>query len=183
MTSGGLPIELLFFEASKDLNKISLNWATASEINFDYFDLDKSSDGKIFQSIARIKGNGTTSERHDYDFEDNFPLIGKNYYRLTSVDFDQYREDFKVIVQNYLGDKMFTVSPNPSDGQTITLNFNFDSNEGQVVIYDSMGSIVDSFQVNETGKVAFTTMLKNGIYFAKYSSPSFTGVVRFLVQQ
>ena len=49
-----------------------------------------SSEGKSFQSIAKVKGNGTTTQRHDYFLDDEKPYIGKNYYRLKSVDFDGY---------------------------------------------------------------------------------------------
>jgi len=183
-TGSVLPIQLIDFESSiLENGKVKLDWATASELNFDHFDLEKSTDGLSFISIGRVKGSGTTNERHDYSFDDDFPLIGKNYYRLTSVDFDNYRETFKVIVQNYSGEKDFQISPNPSTGRTINLNFNFQNDEGQVAIYDAMGSIVDSVKINETGEVSFTNTLKNGIYFAKYSSPSFTKAIRFLVQQ
>jgi len=178
-----LPITLTSFNVSINHTKIDLTWSTATELNFDYFSLEKSSDGKLFNEIAQVKGHGTTNEKHDYSFDDNFPLIGKNYYRLTSVDFDNYKEAFKVIVQDYSGEKDSQVSPNPTDGQMITLNFNFDTKEGQVVIYDSMGSMVDFFQVNETGVVSFTNPLKDGIYFAKCSSPSFNKTIRFLVKQ
>ena len=88
-----------------------------------------------------------------------------------------------MIVQNYSGEKEFQVNPNPSNGQTVTLNFNFDSKEGQVVIYNSMGSIVDSFQVDKAGEISFTNSLKDGIYFVKYSSPSFVKAIRFLAKQ
>jgi len=178
-----LPITLLSFNAKTNDKDISLSWSTASELNFDHFDLQKSDDGSNFKSIGQVKGHGTTNERHDYSFDDNFPLIGKNYYRLTSIDFDNYRETFKVIVQDYSGEKDFLISPNPSDGKALALNFNFDSTEGTVVIYDNIGSIVESFQVNEMGEVTFSNVLKNGIYFAKYSSPSFTKAIRFLVSQ
>lgn len=183
LSTSGLPITLISFETRRNRNSIDLTWATASELNFDYFNLEKSSNGRDFYSIANIKGHGTTNERNDYGFEDNFPLIGKNYYRLTSVDFDNYKEIFKVIEQDYSGEKNFDVSPNPSDGRTITLNFNFDSNVGQVVIYDNMGVIIDSFQVDKSGEVSFANSLNDGIYFAKYSSSSFTKAIRFLVRQ
>jgi hypothetical protein len=178
-----LPITLSQFYAITNANSIDINWSTAAELNFDYFSLQKSANGKTFNEIAQIRGHGTTNEAHEYQFEDSFPLIGKNYYRLTSVDLDNYRETFKVILQNYSGEKNFQVSPNPSDGRTITLNFNFESTEGKVVIYDSMGSIVDAFQVDKAGEVSFSNSLKDGIYFAKYSSPSYTKAVRFLVQR
>jgi hypothetical protein len=183
LSTTGLPITLISFEARRNENSVGLTWVTASELNFDYFNLEKSSNGKAFYSIAKVKGHGTTNEENEYRFEDNFPLIGKNYYRLTSVDFDNYRETFKVIEQDYSGEKNFQVSPNPSDGRTIGLNFNFDSNEGQVVIYDNVGSIVESFRVDKAGEVQLASNLKDGIYFAKYSSPSFTKAIRFLVKQ
>ena len=178
-----LPVTLTGFFSSLETTSINLKWSTASELNFDYFSLQKSADGKLFNEIAQVKGHGTTNEKHDYSIEDNLPFIGKNYYRLTSVDFDNYRETFKVIVQDFSGEKDFNVSPNPSDGRTITLNFNFDDNEGWVAIYDSMGSIVASFQVGNAGEVSFANTLKDGIYFAKYSSSSFTKAIRFLVKQ
>lgn len=177
------PVTLLNFYSSLGYENVILHWSTASELNFNYFDLQRSNDGSNFNSIGEIMGHGTTNVRHDYSFEDNFPLIGKNYYRLTSVDFDNYRETFKVIVQEYAGDKDFQISPNPSDGKTINLHLNFDSKEGQVIIYDNIGSAVEAFQVTETGEVTFVNTLKNGIYFAKYSSPSFTKAIRFLVRQ
>jgi hypothetical protein len=181
--NSALPVTLTSFTTSVGDHKIDLAWSTASEVNFDYFSLQKSPDGKLFNEIAQVKGHGTTNVSHEYQFEDNFPLIGKNYYRLTSVDFDNFQETFKVIVQDYSGEKNFQVSPNPADGKTINLHFNFDSNQGQVVIYDNMGSIVESYKIDETGEVSFADSLKDGIYFAKYSSPTFTKAIRFLVKQ
>jgi len=178
-----LPIELLFFNSQTGDHKISLKWATASELNFDYFDIEKSGDGLNFKTISNIKGNGTSYERHDYEFEDNFPLIGKNYYRLTSVDFDNYRETFKIIVQPYSGEKEFQVSPNPTVGLSISVRLNFDGSGGYVIIYDNIGSIVSRFEMNESsGKISFLNPLKSGVYLAKYTSSSFTKTVRFVVK-
>jgi len=180
-TTYSLPVTLLFFSGALNSDYIKLSWATASELNFDYFDLEKSSNGKDFFSLANVNGHGTTNERHDYSFEDNFPLVGKNYYRLTSVDFDSYRETFKVIVQNYSGEKTFQASPNPSDGLSLTLTFNFDQSDGQVTIYDNMGIFIASFQVQESSRLLFSNPLRSGIYFAKFSSPALTKTIRFLV--
>ena len=114
---------------------------------------------------------------HEYQFEDNFPLIGKNYYRLTSFDFDNYQETFKVIVKNYSGEKIFNVSPNSTDGETIAFSLNLESNEGQIIIY-SMGTIVDSFQIDKAGEISFANSLKDGIYFAKLFQSNFDFLVR-----
>lgn len=182
-TSGVLPVVLTVFDSKSNETSIQINWSTASEINFDYFDLQKSNEGWSFNSIARIKGHGTTNKKHSYQFEDTFPFIGKNYYRLTSVDFDNYQETFGVLVHEFSGRKEFHISPNPSDGQSVTLNFNFDNEPGeQLVIFDSIGSIVGTYQVSGSGHISFANPLKGGVYFARYSSTSFTKTVRFLVK-
>ena len=181
-TNSVLPVELILFNSNSNGNAIQLTWATASEINFDYFKLEKSSDGKEFSNLANIKGHGTTNEMHRYQFEDLFPLIGKNYYRLTSVDFDNYQEVFKVIVQEFTHEKEMNVVPNPSDGLSLGLSINFDDPNGQVALYDNVGISIGMYSVSKTGSIIFSPPLKSGVYFARYSSTSFTKTVRFLVK-
>jgi hypothetical protein len=181
--TGPLPITLLSFNVENVSNSIRLKWATASEENFDYFNLEKSVDGKTFISIAHIKGNGTTNVQHSYFFEDSFPLIGKNYYRLTSVDFDNHSETFHVILIEYSGEREFNVSPNPSDGFSLGLHFNFsDDSVMQVTVFDNIGHVVGSSKINATGSISFVNPLKDGIYYATCTSHSFRKTVRFLVK-
>jgi hypothetical protein len=183
-SEGGLPIELLFFKASKGLKKVSLSWATASELNFDYFDVEKSSDGTNFNSLARIKGNGTTNIRQDYSLEDEKPLVGKNYYRLKAVDFDGYTEYFNVVMVDFDGSKAFSVSPNPSDGVTFTTETNFkQENRAFVAIYSTIGSEIARFEVTgNKSSLALPVKLESGVYYAKYISSDFTSTVRVLVK-
>ncbi len=83
-----LPIELLFFTAEMIDESIMLKWATASEINNDYFTIERSSDLRNSTEIARINGAGTTRNTCYYQHEDNKPLRGINYYRLKQTDYD-----------------------------------------------------------------------------------------------
>ncbi len=177
------PIKLSSFSAITGQESIVLNWATDSELNFDYFSLERSIDGMRFNEIAQIKGNGTTNERHNYSYEDNAPIIGRSYYRLTSNDFDSYQETFKVVFVEYRGEKKFLVSPNPSDGSSLRLNFNFENDaDAQVTIYDNLGSAIGTYRVVGTGSINFDNALKGGVYLAKYTSVTFTKTERFLVK-
>jgi hypothetical protein len=177
-----LPVTLTDFYLSLGATSIDLKWSTATELNFDYFSLQKSADGKSFYEIAQVQGHGTTNVAHNYSYQDQSPLIGKNYYRLTSVDFDNYQETFRVIEQDYTGAKDFMVSPNPTDGTSITFNLNFGEANGNVTIYDQLGLPVASYQVNETSTILFTNPMKSGFYVARYSSPLFSKAVRFVVK-
>lgn len=59
---GALPIELLEFTAKSDLNNsVALEWTTASEVNNDYFELQKSNDGVNFETFAKVKSKGNSN--------------------------------------------------------------------------------------------------------------------------
>jgi hypothetical protein len=183
-SNGSLPIELLFFQGSKGLKNIKLKWATTSEINFDYFDIEKSADGKVFQKIARVTGHGTTNKRNDYFLEDEKPYFGKNYYRLNSVDFDGYTESFNVVMVDFDGIKAFSVSPNPFDGITFTTETNFvPQTRAFVAIYSTLGSEIARYEVSgEKSELIMPVKLASGIYYAKYISGDYTSTHRVVVK-
>lgn len=182
--NGSLPIKLIAFSVIPGNKSLVLQWATASELNFNYFLLEKSGDGKTFIEITRLKGNGTTSDQHNYSYEDNNPIIGKSYYRLTSVDFDGYTEVFPVVLAMYNGEKDFHVSPNPTDGSTIGWSANFLETDlkASLTIYDDAGSQIGTFEISGANKITLNAQLKSGIYLIKYSSSTFTKTARFLVR-
>lgn len=82
---GYLQIELIKFEAVKEMNKVYLSWSTASEINNDYFEIERSSDGRDFYPIQKVKGTGNSSKTSRYYEFDTDPLHGVSYYRLKEV--------------------------------------------------------------------------------------------------
>lgn len=90
-----LPVELMYFRA-ESLNEIKLTWATSSEINNDYFSIERSEDGSHFYEIGQISGNGNTNEVVEYEFTDRFVFAPVAYYRLRQVDYDGRYEYFDV---------------------------------------------------------------------------------------
>ena len=84
-----LPVEMLSFEGRSENRKVKLNWKTSSELNCDYFIIERSNDGKTFEQIGKVSGNGTTHTQENYAFTDEVPVHGQvNYYRLREYDFD-----------------------------------------------------------------------------------------------
>lgn len=182
-SSSTLPVTLLSFAAKANTTTIELNWATATELNFDYFDIQRSFSGIDFTSIGQVTGHGTTNQPHNYLFEDKSPLIGRNYYRLRSVDFDGYTEYFKVVLADFSQNKEFSLFPNPTDGKSITskINFQLDS-EYSITIVNSFGVVVGSYtSMQPQVELIFADNLRPGIYFARLSSSEFNKTNRFIV--
>ncbi len=117
-----LPVELLSFEAEFEDNQVVLNWSTASEINNDYFSIERSVDGSEFISIDRVEGSGTTNELQNYRYIDKNISNGTIYYRLKQVDFDGSFEYSPIEAVNVeISDFLFDVFPNPSRNGNLTL--------------------------------------------------------------
>ena len=104
-----LPVELVYFEAKAiDNHQALLNWQTASELNNNYFDVERSYDAIHWEWVGKVAGNGTTTQLTDYSFVDK--TIAKSqqtaYYRLNQIDYDGANEytDIRSV--------RFTVKPN-----------------------------------------------------------------------
>lgn len=84
-----LPVEMIGFTADMcDFGSICLNWATGTEINNDYFLLQRTTDIMNWENIGRIDGAGNSSDILEYEFVDDFDGYGLVYYRIVQYDFD-----------------------------------------------------------------------------------------------
>ncbi|MER3328941.1 MAG: hypothetical protein RIF34_05125, partial [Candidatus Kapaibacterium sp.] len=94
-----LPVELIRFEASIKNDEIVVVWETASELNNDYFELHKSSNGVDFNIVTQVNGNGTSSQYQRYEYTDKETALNRFvYYRLKQVDYDGQYEWFETIL-------------------------------------------------------------------------------------
>ncbi|TZF85507.1 hypothetical protein FW774_00035 (plasmid) [Pedobacter sp. BS3] len=81
-----LPVTLGKFDAVAENNRSKISWTTFSEINNDHFEVQRSTDGKNFETLQRVAGKGTTGNPSDYVVYDGNPRNGINYYRLLQFD-------------------------------------------------------------------------------------------------
>lgn len=155
MTGGGaLPIKLLNFEANSKGNSVNINWSTASEINNDYFTIEKSSDGKIYEICDNIRGAGNSLKTLKYSFTDNKPFSGRSYYRLKQTDYDGKFEIFNpvsVVVENQASVSIQKFGPNPFvDDFTVDLHSAVSGNV-EINLINIRGQLIKSefIQLNE----------------------------------
>jgi len=83
-----IPVELTSFSASVAGTNVELNWATATEVNNQGFDIERSANNVTFEKIGFVPGFGTTTEPKSYSYTDQSVSNGKYYHRLKQIDYD-----------------------------------------------------------------------------------------------
>lgn len=83
-----LPVELAGFHARRQNDAVVLDWETKTETNCDYFAIERSADGRVYEELDRAPGAGNSVLPRQYRWTDTDPLPGRNYYRLRQTDFD-----------------------------------------------------------------------------------------------
>lgn len=92
-----LPVTLLNFEAENKKNYVELKWSTATEVDNDYFVIQKSNDGEDFTTTTTKDGVGNSNIIQNYLYKD-FTILNKiTYYKLLQVDYDGKVTNLKTV--------------------------------------------------------------------------------------
>ncbi len=114
-----LPIKLSYFRVKQEDGAAKLTWATATEVNNDYYTIERSSDGINFNELFDVNGAGNSTKEILYSVYDSDPIMGYNYYRLRQTDYDgnsEYSETINFKFIKTTGENKIIVSsssPNP----------------------------------------------------------------------
>jgi len=162
-----LPVELIMFDAIPIENKrVRLNWVTASEINNDYFTVERSKDVFHWEAVTQVDGSGISNTSINYEAWDDDPYVGTSYYRLKQTDFDGRIAYSNIVKVNLTTpNNIVFVSPNPA------MNFltisSGETNIDQVEIYDAIGKHCLSAKIikDMPSHVIDVSGLSQGIYF------------------
>jgi hypothetical protein len=133
-----LPVELLSFRGEGIDGKVHLFWSTATEINNDYFEIERSSVATEWELLHRENAVGNSNTTTHYSTIDPNPFNGINYYRLSQTDFDgtkEYVGEVIAIEMSRLGYESYSF-------QNGVLNLYFDaetSTDIDIRLYDALG--------------------------------------------
>ena len=158
-----LAVSLIRFDAKSANGTVKLEWATASETDNDYFDIERSADVRNWKAIDRIKGAGTVNTARNYATTDSSPLDGRSYYRLKIVDFEGKTEYSNIRVIQMNTTPAPSVYPNPA---TTSLTLSGKTN-GHVKIYSLAGQEVGQIEVKGEKTVIPIKELPVGSYLIK----------------
>lgn len=151
-----LPVKLINFEGRLiNYNKAQLSWTTVTELNNDFFILERSSDLIEWELVKFVDGAGTTNSVINYSELDTDLLKGTSYYRLTQIDFDGTAELHPdlVVINRTTQFNSVNIYPNPA---TETLNLSFSQvaeNISNPKIYSISGKLIHEVFLNNVKEI------------------------------
>jgi hypothetical protein len=139
-----LPVTFLNFSAARQGSGIAIKWSTATEINNNYFDVEKSTDaGNSWNLLNTVTAAGTSFSRKDYSSYDAKPVSGDNYYRIKQIDADgNFKYSITVRINVNIDGITSTVLNNPfTNGIAVDL-LSSNSTSLNVKLIDIAGKVV-----------------------------------------
>jgi hypothetical protein len=160
------PLTWAYIQLRRFSEGFDLDWGTEQEKNVDHFDVQRSVDGLDWHSLTLQHATGTSSRLTAYEFRDDHPLSGLNYYRIVENDFDGSSDVSRVVAARF-GDPDLTVFPNPAlDFISFSMDPAIRKQTSRVLFYDLTGRICDvqpwSDQSISVGN------LVQGLYFIEF---------------
>lgn len=165
-----LPLKLINFSVSKQINGNVLQWKTSLETRLKHFELESSLDGGNFMKIATVMANGG-SGFNNYRYTDGIVHSGKIYYRLKMVDIDGKYTYSNIIFINADGKNVLSVYPNPvRDILTLTVDKTLLNTEA--VIIDTRGKVLQRVKITQLQEQISIEQYTSGMYIIKTANGS-----------
>jgi hypothetical protein len=121
--NNALPVTLIDFKVNQKVTSVILLWETKSEINNDYYTIERSKDGMNWSYFNTVMGAGNTSKHSNYQLTDENPLNGVSYYRLAQTDYNGTKTHIGMESANFQTEKKYQIYPNPATN-TFQIHFN-----------------------------------------------------------
>ncbi len=171
-----LPVQLVSFTASVFSQEVLLKWQTSEELNNKGFTIERSANGIAWEAIGFIAAETGNGNAHHYQFTDNNPASGNNFYRLRQEDWDGRYEYSNTRTVQYQYNGKTLIFPNPA---TDILSILIQENKFETQIINSNGKIVRTY-TNQ--KKLYIQSLPKGIYYLKLTYEGKTENLLFLKQ-
>ncbi len=176
-----LPIELLSFAATCAHKKVYITWSTASQINCDFFTIERTIDGSSYQIIGTIAGAGNSNQTLQYTFTDEQPLYSVTYYRLKQTDYDKTATYSQLVDVSCNGNgTSISIYPNPSSGRFMIIGA---EENAEITITNPMGKRILKQKAHAIGDEINLSQQSNGIYFIQISSEKTTVTQKVMVNR
>lgn len=184
-----LPIELISFDAELNGTYVDLTWQTATEINNDYFVIERASEDLDWKPILSVTGAGNSNSLLTYSDKDRSPLDGLSYYKLKQIDFDgqfTYSEIVTVFNNRIQNTDDVFMFPNPSSNGSVFIRIPEGLNKIQTELrlFDISGKLLQKELYNtntDIHELSYGNLIP-GIYFIQISSQLLNETKKLIVK-
>lgn len=165
-TSSVLPVKLTGFTALATDGKVKLNWTTATEINSDYFVVEKSGNGDTWTAVKTVAAAGNSSDLLNYEAYDENPSFGATQYRLKQVDKGGQTEYSMIRTVKFTpGGASVAVFPVPNSGNKINFSGLAEPSNTMMTVQNMSGVTV--YTTTLSGPSAELPHLNAGLYIIR----------------
>ncbi len=186
-----LPVELTSFTAVSQNQQVTLNWITATEINNNGFEVQRSSENSEFVTVGFVRGNGTTTNQSEYIYVDRNISAGNYSYRLKQIDYNgvfEYSDAIEVEVLNLDSYVLNQNYPNPFNPSTKIAYVLKEKTNVKILVMNALGEEV-AVLVNQTQEQGYHQLdfnasnLPSGIYFYSLQTDNFSETKKMLLMK
>jgi uncharacterized delta-60 repeat protein len=161
-----MPLKLTSFTANKEAKANMLHWSTEDEINVAKYEIQKSKNGREFNSIGSLSAGS-----RKYIFTDDKPLPGANFYRLKMIDKDEKFEYSPIRIINNNGNIKVSIYPVPVKGTLNLQMYSSKKEKAQITVTDILGKTIITTTISLEAGLNHTLInlqtLNKGAYFLK----------------
>lgn len=182
-----LSVSFLHFEARKEGSRTLLEWMVTEEKDLEYYLLERSPDALSFEELGIVAANNSSkSGDFQYQFIDEKPFSGKNYYRLSGVDLDGTLSFAGIAQLTFVGDLSLRIFPNPVLENQLTFIYESESESERLMsIYNMHGilmiqSKVSGFNTSDGPQHISISKLPPGVYIFEITEGESTLRKRFV---
>jgi hypothetical protein len=177
--ASALPVILSSFKVTTLNQQNNLVWTTTSESNNSFFEIHRASDAMNFEPVGAVDGNGTSQRPEQYQFTDQSPKAGLNYYRLKQVDFDGTFEYSRIIRAVNDGRAELTVKSFPESKELVVSGLNSAANYKLV---NMNGSVIKTGELLQSDKVISHKNVVQGIYILQIQNADLSFSKKILIE-
>lgn len=187
---GNLPVTLMRLSATSNQKDITVSWSTAAEIDNDGFEVQRSSNGRVWEGITYVKGKGNSNIISNYSYVDKGLFPQTYYYRLKQVDIDT-KYKYSAVVTASINGKAETVLgqnyPNPFNGETLIPYTLGRKSKVNLTVFDlngrAMKVLVNGSQdAGSHNQYFYSNQLPAGVYYYRLTTDEGTSVKKLTVR-
>ena len=184
-----VPVELTSFTAISQNQQVTLNWSTATELNNNGFEVQRSAASSDFITVGFVKGAGTTTEQKEYAYTDKNLSNGLYSYRLKQIDYNglyEYSDVIEVDVRSLNDYSLEQNYPNPFNPTTKIGYVLSEKTNVKIVVMNTIGEQI-AVLVNQTQEQGYHQLdfnasnLPSGIYFYSLQTKNYSDTKKMLL--